>query len=163
MAPPFRAEQIGSLMRPPELLIARSAAGVTSTYSQLTKELQQATENAIAGVVYKQLELGIRPITSGEYERDKFYSGFFETLDGMEVVKNIPLDEGYRTNFPTVRTLKSLGITTRDSVVAKDRISHTRSAYLTEWTALCSLLPQERWSECKLTMPPITHSHMQVN
>ncbi|KAJ5691780.1 hypothetical protein N7462_001203 [Penicillium macrosclerotiorum] len=162
MAPPFRAEQIGSLMRPPALLAARSAAGVASSYSQLTDELHKATEEAIGEVVLKQLDLSIRPITSGEYERDKFYSGFFETLQGMEVVKDIPITEGYRTNFPTLRTLKTLGITTRDSVVAVDRISHTRSAYLSEWIALRSRLPQEKWKECKVTMPPITHSHMQV-
>jgi methionine synthase II (cobalamin-independent) len=149
-------------MRPPELLAARSAAGVTSTYSQLTKEVQEATQDAIAGVVSRQLQLGICPITSGEYERDKFYSGFFETLKGMEVVKTIPLAEGYRTNFPTLRTLKTLGVTTRDSVVAVNRVSHTQSAYLSEWMTLRNLLPQEKWRECKLTMPPITHSHMQV-
>lgn len=162
MAPPFYAEQIGSLMRPPELLAARSAAGLTATYSLLSKEVQQATEVAIAKVVSKQLELGIRPITSGEYERDKFYSGFFEILEGMEVVHTIPIPEGYRTNFPTLGKLKSLGITTRDSVIAVDRIRHTHSAYMSEWQSLRRFVPEDKWKECKLTMPPITHNHMQV-
>ncbi|KAJ5110408.1 hypothetical protein N7532_000943 [Penicillium argentinense] len=162
MSPLFHAEQIGSLMRPVDLLAVRSAAG-TSTYSVLTEtELQKATEDAITNVVKKQLELGIRLITSGEYERDKFYSGFFEHLEGMEVVKDIPLDQGYRTNFPTLRTLKSLGIGTRDSVVATGKIRHTHSAYLSEWEALCRLLPEDKWKECKLTMPPVTHIHMQM-
>ncbi|KAJ5640246.1 uncharacterized protein N7484_008108 [Penicillium longicatenatum] len=162
MAPPFHAEQIGSLMRPPELLAARSAAGLTDTYSQLTGEVQQVTETAIAKVVSKQLELGIRPITSGEYERDKFYSGFFETLEGMEIVHAIPIPEGYRTNFPTLKTLMSLGITTRDSIVAIDRIRHSRSAYMSEWQSLRRFVPEDKWKECKLTMPPITHNHMQM-
>lgn len=141
MAPPFRAEQIGSLMRPPELLEARSAAGLASTYSQLTEDVKKMTKAAIADVAATQVKLGIRPITSGEYERDKFFSGLFETLQGMEVIKDIPLTEGYRTNFPTIRTLKALGITSRDSVVAVDRIVHTRSAYLSEWMTLRNLLP----------------------
>ncbi|KAJ5618481.1 hypothetical protein N7528_006592 [Penicillium herquei] len=162
MAPPFFAEQVGSLMRPAELLAARSAAGLTNTYSQLTKEVQEATEAAIAGVVTKQLELGIRPITSGEYERDKFYSGFFETLEGMEIVEAIPIPEGYRTKFPTLKTLKSLGVTTRDGIVAVERIRHTKCAYMSEWDSLRRLLPEEKWRECKLTMPPITHNHMQL-
>ncbi|KAJ5152567.1 uncharacterized protein N7482_009045 [Penicillium canariense] len=162
MAHPFRAEHIGSLLRPAELLAARSAAGVTSSYSQMTEDIHKATDQAIAGVVAKQLELGVRPITSGEYERDKFYSGFFEKLKGMEVIKDIPISKGYRTNFPTLRTLKALGIMTRDSVVAVDRISRSDSPYLSEWKALRSRLPRELWKDCKLTMPPITHSHMQM-
>lgn len=161
MSPPFHAEQVGSLMRPPPLLAARCAAKLV-TYSQLTPEVQEATQLAIAGAVSKQLELGIRPITSGEYERDKFYSGFFETLEGMEIIKDIPILKGFRTNFPTMKTLLSLGITTRDSVVAVDRIRHSRSAYMSEWQSLRRLVPEDQWRECKLTMPPITHNHMQV-
>ncbi|CAI7616847.1 unnamed protein product [Penicillium glandicola] len=162
MAPPFRAEQIGSLMRPAELLAARAAAGVNNSYSQLTADTQEATEHAIAGAVAKQLELGIRPITSGEYGRDKFYSGFFERLAGMQVIKDIPVADGYRTGFPTAKTLQKLGIQTRDSVAAVDRIRHVESTYMSEWKALRSLLPREKWHECKLTMPPITHLHMQM-
>ncbi|KAJ5771050.1 uncharacterized protein N7511_003101 [Penicillium nucicola] len=162
MAPPFHAEQIGSLMRPEELLNARLAAGATASYSETSEELHRATEVAIAQAVTKQIELGIRPITSGEYGRDKFYSGFFEKLAGMQVVKDIPVANGLRTGFPTVKALQKLGITTRDSVVAVDKISHTESAYLSEWKALSALLPPARWRECKLTMPPITHLHMQM-
>ncbi|KAJ5960766.1 uncharacterized protein N7479_007916 [Penicillium vulpinum] len=162
MAPPFRAEQIGSLMRPAELLAARAAAGVTTSYSQLTAETQEVTDRAIAEAVAKQLGLGIRPITSGEYERDKFYSGFFEKLAGMQIVKDIPVDVGFRTGFPITKTLQKLGIKTRDSVVAVDRVRHVESTYMSEWKALRSLLPREKWHECKLTMPPITHLHMQM-
>lgn len=162
MAPPFRAEHVGSLMRPADLLAARSAAGVTSSYSRLTKDVQAVTEKAIAEVVAKQLKLGIRPITSGEYERNVFYSGFFENLQGMEVIKAIPVDEGYRTSFPTLKTLKSLGIPTRDSVIAVDRIKNIDSPYISEWKSLRARVPQEQWKDCKMTMPPITHSHMQV-
>jgi methionine synthase II (cobalamin-independent) len=149
-------------MRPTELLAARSAAGVTASYSKLPEEVHRATEVAIARAVTKQIELGIRPITSGEYERDKFYSGFFEKLAGMKVVNDIPVANGFRTGFPTVTTLQKLGVETRDSVVAVDKIEHVESAYLSEWKALSALLPPARWRECKLTMPPITHLHMQV-
>jgi methionine synthase II (cobalamin-independent) len=128
----------------------------------MSDELHRATEVAIGRVVSKQVELGIRPITSGEYGRDKFYSGFFEQLEGMQVVKDIPVVDGFRTGFPTATVLQKLGISTRDSVVAADKIRHVKSAYLSEWKALSALLPPARWRECKLTMPPITHIHMQV-
>ncbi|KAJ5833964.1 hypothetical protein N7474_002275 [Penicillium riverlandense] len=162
MTPIFRAEQIGSLMRPPELLAVRKAAGVAAPYSQIPKEIHQPTKAAIGTAVTKQLELGIRPIMSGEYERVVFYSGFFENLAGIEVIKAIPIPEGYRTSFPTVRILQELEISTRDSIVAVDHICHTHSPYLSEWHALRSLLAPEQWRECKLTMPPVTHGHMQM-
>lgn len=149
-------------MRPAELLAARAEAGVATSYSHLNAETQWATEQAIAGAVAKQLELGIRPITSGEYERDKFYSGFFERLAGMQIVKDIPVADGFRTGFPTLKALQALNILTRDSLVAIDRVRHVDSAYLSEWKTLRSLLPREKWQECKITMPPINHLHMQV-
>jgi hypothetical protein len=80
MAPPFRAEQIDSLMRSAELLAARAIAGMATSYSQSNAKMQLATENAIAGTVAKQPELGTRPITSGESAKDKLFSGFFERL-----------------------------------------------------------------------------------
>jgi hypothetical protein len=80
MAPPFRAEQIDSLMRSAELLAARAIAGMATSYSQSNAKTQLATENAIAGAVAKQPELGTRPITSGESAKDKLFSGFFERL-----------------------------------------------------------------------------------
>ena len=80
----------------------------------------------------------------------------------MEVVKNIPIPEGYRTNFPAVDTLMKAGVKTHDSVIAVDRVRYTKSAYLSEWRNLSSLVPQDKRSECKLTTPPITHRHMQV-
>lgn len=160
MAPIFRAEQIGSLMRPPKLLAVREAAGVTAPYSQIPKEIHESTKAAIAMAVARQLELGVRPIMSGEYDRVVFYSGFFENLAGIEVIKAVPVPEGYRTSFPTVRILQELGISTRDSIMAVDRIRHTHSPYLSEWHALRSLLPPEQWCECKLTMPPVTHGHV---
>lgn len=58
MARPFRAEHIGSLMRPADLLAARSAAGFTSSYSQVTEDIQRLTDNAIADVVTKQQAAG---------------------------------------------------------------------------------------------------------
>jgi methionine synthase II (cobalamin-independent) len=91
MAPLLRAQQIKSLMRLAELLAVRAEAGEASSYSHLNEETQRATEQAIAGAVAELIELGIKPITEGEYESDKFYSGFFEGLLAMQIVKDILL------------------------------------------------------------------------
>ena len=72
--PPFRADHVGSLLRPPELLKARAdrAAGRLSA-----EELRQFEDAAIRNVVAFQEEVGLQSITDGEYRREIFYSDFY--------------------------------------------------------------------------------------
>lgn len=108
MAPPFRAEQISSLIRPASLLVARSESisDAAGTYIQaLPTDVQRTTNEAIASAIQRQEEISIRPFTSGEYERHIFYTGMFEKLEGFEVRDAIPIPEGFRTNLPSVVVL----------------------------------------------------------
>ena len=71
--PPFRAEHIGSLLRPPELLRARKehAAG------RLDREALTAVENdAIRNVVKLQEEIGLKVVTDGEFRRGTYSDSF---------------------------------------------------------------------------------------
>jgi methionine synthase II (cobalamin-independent) len=80
--PPFRAEHIGSLVRPPELLRAREqyAAG------KLDREGLAAVENAaIARVVKLQEDLGLQVVTDGEFRRGTYSDAF--TSAGISGVK----------------------------------------------------------------------------
>lgn len=162
MAPLFRAEQIGSLLRPAALLAARTKSDRLGTYIQaLPEDIQRGTQEAIASAIEKQEELSIRPFTSGEYERAIFYSGMFEKLEGFEVRDALPIPDGFRTNFPSVATLYAKGVKTRPGVVATAKIKHVKSVYGEELKLLQKLLPEEKWKECKLTMPAVTWQHMQ--
>jgi 5-methyltetrahydropteroyltriglutamate--homocysteine methyltransferase len=71
--PPFRAEHIGSLLRPPELLQARAEheAGRVSA-----AELHQLEDALIRQAVALQEEIGLQSITDGEYRRGVFYTDF---------------------------------------------------------------------------------------
>lgn len=82
--PPFRAEHIGSLLRPEALLQHRYAvfADKTATPESLIP-IEQA---AIKDIVAVQRECGYRALTNGEFSRHQFWGTFFETLDGMEEV-----------------------------------------------------------------------------
>ena len=73
--PPFRAEHIGSLLRPKELLLKRGEfdRGVVSE-----SELRFAEDKAIEQAIALQLELGLSSITDGEFRR-KAYSDSFTT------------------------------------------------------------------------------------
>src|SRR6266436_3739487 len=80
--PPFRAEHIGSLMRPSELLRARErhAAG------KLDREALSEIENeAIRHVVKLQEDLGLQVVTDGEFRRGTYSDSF--TSAGISGVK----------------------------------------------------------------------------
>jgi len=80
--PPFRAEHIGSLLRPPELLRAREqhAAG------ELDRKGLAAIENAaIARVVKLQEDVGLQVVTDGEFRRGTYSDAF--TSAGISGVK----------------------------------------------------------------------------
>ncbi len=68
-APPFRAEHIGSLLRPPELLHARErhAAGALDRQA-----LTAIEERAIRDVVKLQEDIGLQVITDGEFRRGTY-------------------------------------------------------------------------------------------
>lgn len=80
--PPFRAEHIGSFLRPPELLRARAAheAGQLAL-----SELRAVEDRLIHEVVARQEELGFKVVTDGEYRRGTYTDNF--TTSGISGVK----------------------------------------------------------------------------
>jgi len=80
-APPFRADHVGSLLRPPELLQARDdhAAGRIDA-----AELRGVEDEAIRGIVRMQEEVGLRSATDGEFRRASWHMDFIYQLDGIE-------------------------------------------------------------------------------
>jgi 5-methyltetrahydropteroyltriglutamate--homocysteine methyltransferase len=80
--PPFRADQVGSLLRPAALAAAR-AEFKRGTLSAAA--LRKAEDDCIRGVVDKQLSIGLRSITDGELRRDYWHIDFLRQLDGVAV------------------------------------------------------------------------------
>ena len=160
MPPPFRADHIGSLLRPRSLIEARK---ITSTSASATARADyiKAQNEAIATVVREQLDRSVRPITSGEYERHIFYSDFFDRLSGFKLRPSIPLQD-FKPYFPSVKVLASRGATHRDGIVCTGKVKHVESPLLEEWMYLRSLMPEEMWRECKVTLPSPTYYHMQL-
>ncbi len=78
--PPFRADQVGSLLRPDELLGARSAFQNGEISAD---ELRQAEDKAIREVVKRQQNVGLQSVTDGEFRRTYFHVDFLEKLDGV--------------------------------------------------------------------------------
>jgi 5-methyltetrahydropteroyltriglutamate--homocysteine methyltransferase len=81
--PPFRADQVGSLIRPAALVEARKAAEAGSLAAE---ELRRIQEGAIRDVVRMQEEIGLKSITDGEYNRSSWQRDFLLKLDNVELV-----------------------------------------------------------------------------
>jgi 5-methyltetrahydropteroyltriglutamate--homocysteine methyltransferase len=78
--PPFRADHVGSFLRPPDLIAARSS------YEQgriSAAERRQREDRAIRDVVKMQEGLGFRGITDGELRRAAFHSDFLYEIEGV--------------------------------------------------------------------------------
>ncbi|MGH3387999.1 MAG: 5-methyltetrahydropteroyltriglutamate--homocysteine S-methyltransferase [Actinomadura sp.] len=78
--PPFRADHVGSLLRPPELHQARDdfAAG------KITAEKLRAIEDeAVRAVVQLQADAGLRTATDGEFRRATWHMDFIYRLGGI--------------------------------------------------------------------------------
>ena len=80
-APPFRADHVGSFLRPKYLLEARAQRA----RGEITPEQLRAVEDrAITEIVRFQEDVGLQSITDGEFRRTYFHIDFLERLGGVK-------------------------------------------------------------------------------
>jgi 5-methyltetrahydropteroyltriglutamate--homocysteine methyltransferase len=80
-APPFRADHVGSFLRPKYLLDAREQ----KQQGKITAEqLREVEDRAIAEIVTFQQDVGLQSITDGEFRRTYFHIDFLEQLGGVK-------------------------------------------------------------------------------
>ena len=79
MPAPYRADHVGSLLRPAELLEARRSAG------QHPEALRVIEDRHVLRVVAKQKELGFEVFTDGELRRRNFMSDFTDAVEGFDL------------------------------------------------------------------------------
>lgn len=101
---PFRADHVGSLLRPESLLTARKE------YKEgtITREQLKAVETIeIQRIVDKQIEVGLKLVTDGEFRRDWWHLDFLEHLNGFEgyVPEKGYIFEGIETEKYEVRNI----------------------------------------------------------
>ncbi|SFO27081.1 5-methyltetrahydropteroyltriglutamate--homocysteine methyltransferase [Geodermatophilus obscurus] len=81
--PPFRADHVGSLLRPQALLDARARAAAGEIDAD---ELRSTEDAAIADVVRMQQDVGLRTATDGEFRRASWHMDFIYAIDGITKV-----------------------------------------------------------------------------
>jgi 5-methyltetrahydropteroyltriglutamate--homocysteine methyltransferase len=78
--PPFRADHVGSLLRPPALKEARAK----HERKEITDEALRAVEDReIEKAIKRQEEIGLKLATDGEFRRSWWHFDFFRSLDGV--------------------------------------------------------------------------------
>src|SRR6187401_1976614 len=79
--PPFRADHVGSLLRPAALKKAREQRAKGEITPAQLKEIE---DREIEHVIRKQEEVGLQSITDGEFRRSWWHLDFLWGLDGVE-------------------------------------------------------------------------------
>jgi methionine synthase II (cobalamin-independent) len=164
MAPPFRAEHMGSLLRPNELLEIRGVVrdkGVTPEDAGLPA----AEQKAVKEVVKLQQDLGIKAVTSGEYVRTRFWGLMWDEFVGTTALPEAEASM-FRLYHPDVVSLieKDRKVMPGDSVIAAQKLSHDASksvSNLHELKLVQNSLPKSEWGNIKLTMITPAWFHMR--
>lgn len=82
MQPPFRADQVGSLLRPAALAAARAQWNLGALSGDA---LRQIEDDCIRAIVERQQSIGLHSITDGELRREYWHIDFLRQLDGVTI------------------------------------------------------------------------------
>ena len=78
--PPFRADHVGSLLRPPELMDARTRKAAGAITAAALRDVEDA---AIRDAIAMQREVGLQSATDGEFRRSAWHMDFIYQLGGV--------------------------------------------------------------------------------
>ena len=105
--PPFRADHVGSLLRPAALKEAREkfAKGALDPAG-----LKAVEDREIEKVVRKQEEIGLKLATDGEFRRSWWHFDFFRGLQGVEMISAPPIKfHGVETKAEAIKITGKIG------------------------------------------------------
>lgn len=120
--PPFRADHVGSLLRPAELREAR----VKARSGELSAEgLRAVQDKCVREIVTRQESLGLQVVTDGEFRRDWWHIDFLDAFEGVDAVAGDALVKFQGTEQPL--TLRVNGKIRRTRPVFVDHFKFLKS------------------------------------
>ena len=132
----YRADHVGSLLRPPDLLSARKDPETTS------EQLTALEDRHILRVLARQKEAGLRIFTDGEFRRGGFMSGFYDSVEGLNSQADIA--RAWKGTASAAK-ISSVGI----AGVVVERIRQTKRLAKAE----IDFLKQHSPGDIKITLP----------
>jgi 5-methyltetrahydropteroyltriglutamate--homocysteine methyltransferase len=112
--PPFRADHVGSLLRPPELREERAEAKRGELPAAAVAEIEDA---CIRQAVTRQEAIGLEAITDGEFRRDYWHLDFLSGFDGIGLKASTTLKFQGVDEIPPTPTVTGRIRTTRPNMV----------------------------------------------
>jgi 5-methyltetrahydropteroyltriglutamate--homocysteine methyltransferase len=143
--PPFRADHVGSLLRPPELLRAREEFAQSRISAD---DLRGVEDEAIRDAVRMQEEVGLQSATDGEFRRASWHMDFIYQLDGIDQA-----DEQVKVEFHNEQGDLEF---TAAALSVHDRIGLSKTIFGDAFEALKSLTTT---TTPKLTIPSPSMVH----
>jgi 5-methyltetrahydropteroyltriglutamate--homocysteine methyltransferase len=102
----YRADHVGSFLRPKSVLDARDAV---ANEKSNTTELRTVEDAAVAEVAQQQIENGLRSVTDGEFRRAYFHLDFLQHLEGIEIKGQTGLIRPHGFSPPVLAVTGKLG------------------------------------------------------
>ncbi|GAA5898648.1 cobalamin-independent methionine synthase II family protein [Sporobolomyces salmoneus] len=153
-----RAEHIGSLKRPIDLLEKREQFDQGKCTAE---ELRQVEDRAIRDVVGMQQKNGIKCCTDGEFRRHMFFDGFHNNLDGMVVIPE-PTRDLFKFYVPDVKGFfESHAEKPAATMVCKSKLVRTKPMYRPEFEYTASCVKPEQVKSIKLTLAAPQWFHLR--
>jgi 5-methyltetrahydropteroyltriglutamate--homocysteine methyltransferase len=144
--PPFRADHVGSLLRPPELLQAREDFAQNRISAE---ELRAKEDDAIRDTVRMQEEIGLQSATDGEFRRTSWHMDFIYQLDGVD-----PADEQIKVAFHNEQG--DVEFTTA-ALSVHDRIGLSKTIFGDAFEALRSMTTAAATPKLTIPSPSMVH------
>ena len=142
MQPPFRADHVGSLLRPPELKAARAA-------KLPSEQLKEVEDRAIRRAVALQESAGLESITDGEFRRAFWHVDFLTGFEGIVATQG-----QYALKFHGEGGAES---ETKSMMVVNGKVRRTRPVMVEHF----SFLRKTTKKTAKLCIPAPTYLHMR--
>ncbi|HXV49307.1 MAG TPA: 5-methyltetrahydropteroyltriglutamate--homocysteine S-methyltransferase [Candidatus Binatia bacterium] len=144
---PFRANHVGSLLRPPELLQARDKR----QKGEITAaQLREVEDRAIRDAVKMQEDVGMQGVTDGEFRRSLWHADFLSQFDGIKVVEGLLSDSAKHFQNPDADVQRS-----PTQFVVTGKLGHRRGIEVDNFKFLASLT-QQTAKQC-IPSPTLVH------
>ena len=142
--PPFRADHVGSFLRPKYLLDAREQFFVQQSIS--AEQLRRVEDKAITEIVQFQQDVGLQSITDGEFRRTYFHIDFLAQLGGVKT--DIPVlvqrpDGSEELSPPVIRVI--------------DKVRHVKNIQLADFEYLKSQVSPNHTPKVTIPSPTMLH------
>jgi 5-methyltetrahydropteroyltriglutamate--homocysteine methyltransferase len=144
---PFRANHVGSLLRPPELRQAREKREKGEISAA---QLREVEDRCIRDAVKMQEDVGMPGITDGEFRRTLWHADFLSQIEGVKVVEGLLPDSAKHFQNPDADVQRS-----PTQFVVTDKLRHPHGIEVDNFRFLASVTKQTA-KQC-IPSPSLVH------